>query len=952
MRLAALAALALLQARDVKSPLAPGEALREFRLEAGLRIEPVASEPEIESPVAMAFDEDGRLFVAEMTDYPTAGTGKPLGKIKLLEDRDGDGRYERSTVFADGLLMVNGVMPWKGGVYVTAAPHILYLKDTDGDGRADLREEAYEGFAVQNPQLRVSFPTLGIDNWIYVANGARGGKIRPVKGPGSPVDIGGQDFRFDPVRIRHEPVTGFGQFGLTFDAWGRRFTCTNRNHVIPIVMPNRYAARNPFLAPPAARTDNQGAGGAARVYPISRNKTLAASHAGHFTASCGVHVYGGDLLPEAFRGAVFTCEPTGNLVHQEILAPNGASFDHRPAREGVEFLASADNWFRPVSLAGGPDGALYVVDFYRAEVEHPEWVPKDLHYRYDWTARKDMGRIWRIVPEKRPPARRPAALSKLPARELADLLSSPNGWTRMTAHRLLLERQDRDAWAPLRQAAASADPHARVHAAWLLEGHGALDLDLVLRLLQDPHPRVRENAAKLSERWASASRPVQERLGALADDPDGQVRFHAALVLGAWDDDAVLEPLAKIALSAPDDRWTRLAVASAVPARGGALLGLLLGRTDHAALVRELSALVGARRDPAEVTGVLSGLVSLDARRQTAVLNGLAEGMARRGAQLGTFLKSADPKGREAAEGLLAGAAALAADASRPPADRQDAIRLLVHVSWEAAAGPLEKLLGEGQPQEIRIAAVQALSAHQRPEVAPLLMKSWKTYLPALRREVLEAMSRQPERIDFLLREIEGEKLSGGELGPALIRQLSSHANPRIRERAKKLLGAPEERQLVIDRYKPALAAAGDARRGREVFQKNCASCHRVAGVGTNIGPDVSDTLSKSKEQLLTDVLDPSRAIDNNYVNYVVKTKSGAIFSGFIAVQTASSLTLRRGENQEDVVLRADIEEMRSSGVSVMPEGQEKNIPVEQMADLLAFLKSWRDLEPAPPERR
>ncbi len=944
MRLAALAALALLQARDVKSPLAPDEAVKEFRLEAGLRIELVASEPQIESPVAMAFDEDGRLFVAEMTDYPNAGPGKPLGKIKLLEDRDGNGRYERSTVFADGLLMVNGVMPWKGGVYVTAAPHVLWLKDTDGDGRADLREEVFEGFAVQNPQLRVSFPTLGIDNWIYVANGARGGKVRPVRMPGPPVDIGGQDFRFDPIRVRHEPVTGFGQFGLTFDAWGRRFTCTNRNHVIPIVMPNRYYGRNPFLAPPSARTDNQSAGGAARIFPVSKNKTLAASHAGHFTAACGVHVYAGDLLPEGHRGAVFTCEPTGNLVHQEILFPSGASFDHRPAKEGVEFLASPDNWFRPVSLAGGPDGALYVVDFYRAEVEHPEWVPKDLHYRYDWTARKDMGRIWRIVPEKRAPAGRPA-LSKLSTQELAGLLSSPNGWTRMTAHRLLLERQDRDAWAPLRQAAVSPDPHARVHAAWLLEGHGSLDLDLVVRLLLDAHPRVRENAARLAERWAAGSRPVQERLRALADDPDGHVRFHAALVLGAWDDDAVLEPLAKIALAAPDDRWTRMAVASAVPARAGALLRRLLARTDHAALVRELSALVGARRDPAEVTSVLAGLAPLDARRQTAVLNGLAEGMARRGAQLGTFLKSADPKGREAAEALLSNAAALAADPARPTGDRQDAIRLLVHVSWEAAAPALEKLLGEGHPQEVRIAAVQALSAHRRPEVADLLMKPWKTYLPALRREVLEAMSRQPDRIDRLLAAVEEGKLAGGELGPALIRQLTGHANPQIRDRAKKLLQAPEERQQVLDRYKPAVAAAGDAGRGHDVFQKNCASCHRVAGVGTNIGPDVSDTLSKSKEQLLTDVLDPSRAIDNNYVNYVVRTKSGAIFSGFIAVQTASSLTLRRGENQEDVVLRADIEEMRSSGVSVMPEGVEKNVTVEQMADLLAFLKSWRDLE-------
>ena len=939
---------------EVKSPLTPEEALKEFRIDAGLKIELAASEPQIQSPVAMAFDESGRLYVAEMIDYPTFEPEKgPQGKIKLLEDKDGDGRYETATLFADGLLMVNGVAPWKGGVVVTCAPHILYLKDTDGDGRADLREPWYEGFAVQNPQLRVSFPTFGMDNWMYVANGQRGGKIRHAQRPASAaVDIGGMDFRFDPVHVRHEPVSGFGQFGLTFDDWGRRFVCTNRNHLIHLVIPNRYFARNTFLPPPTARSDNQGAGGAARVYPISRNKTLAASHAGHFTAACGVRIYRGDLLPEAYRGAAFTCEPTGNLVHQEVLTPAGATFTFKPPREGVEFLASADEWFRPVCMGDGPDGALYVVDMYRAEVEHPDWVPPDLKYRYDWKARKDLGRIWRIVPEKTAPRRSAPPPGTLSTSELVTQLENRNAWTRMTAHRLLFERQDRDAWAPLRQAAVSANPLARLHAAWLLEGHRALDVDLVLRLLLDSHPRVRENAVRLGEPWASWYRPVQERLLALADDADAQVRFQVALALGEWDAEAILDPLARIALAAADDRWTRLAVASSVPARAGTLLERLVARTDHASLLRELAGLVGAKQDPADVGRVLRAVAERDGRRQAAVLNGLADGMARRGTSLGAFLKGLpDPKPREIAEALFSGAAAAAADAARATADRQDAVRLLVHVPWEKARPVLERLLADDPVQEIRLAAVGALSAHKDPQVAPILMKSWKTYLPAIRREVLEGMARQPDRVEFLLGEIEAGRLGGGELGPTLIRQFLNHGVPATRERTKKLLGSSiEDRAKVIERYQPALKMAGDVKRGREVFQKHCASCHRVAGVGANIGPDISDTVFKPVQQMLTDILDPSRAIDNNYVNYVVRTKSGNVLNGFIAAQTAASLTLRRGENQEDTVLRQDIEEMRSTDVSVMPGNVEQGITVEQMGDLLAFLRGWRDMP--EPERR
>src|SRR5262245_51472460 len=306
--------------REIRSPLTPQQALAEFRPAPGLRVELVACEPQIESPVHMAFDEDGRLWVVEMRDYPNGPPPgqPPEGRIRILEDRDGDGFYEHSTVFADGLLFANGLMHWKGGVVVTAGPHIVYLKDTDGDGKADKREVLYEGFAAENPQLRVSHPVLGLDGWVYVANGLRGGQIRPAgKRDAKPISLAGMDFRFNLLDGRHEAISGMGQYGNCFDDWGRRFVCDNRQHLRPVGLENRYLQRNPFLVVGEPVQDvsvlEEGplqSGG--KIYPISRNWTTSNLHAGRFTAACGVHIYGGDLLPEKYRGSAFTCDPTGN----------------------------------------------------------------------------------------------------------------------------------------------------------------------------------------------------------------------------------------------------------------------------------------------------------------------------------------------------------------------------------------------------------------------------------------------------------------------------------------------------------------------------------------------------------------------------------------------------------------------------------------------------------------
>jgi putative heme-binding domain-containing protein len=367
--------------------------------------------------------------------------------------------------------------------------------------------------------------------------------------------------------------------------------------------------------------------------------------------------------------------------------------------------------------------------------------------------------------------------------------------------------------------------------------------------------------------------------------------------------------------------------------------------------LQELAGLVGGRRDPAEVTAVLAALTSLPGadtvRWQLAGLTGLADGMGRRGTQLAVFLASL-PQAQKSlvqqATALLTQAAAVATDRTRARPERLAAVGLLAHAPWPSAGPTLLHLVTAEADPELRLASVRALAAQPAPEVAPFLLEAWRSYTPAMRREVTEALLRQPDRILAFLDAVQAGAIKPNDLDPQRTRQLINHSRPEISRRARDLLqaGLPADRKQALQRYRAALTLKGNPARGQAVFQKNCATCHRVAGVGVQVGPDISDTLGKTPEAILNDILDPNAAIDSNYLNYTVTTQSGKLLTGIIAAETGSSITLRRAENQTDVVLRQDIESIQSTGISLMPEGLEKTITIEEMADLLTFLKNWR----------
>lgn len=950
------------------SPLSPEDSLKHFKLLDGLRIELVASEPQVIDPVAIRFDENGRMWVVEMRDYPhgPAEGEEPRSVIKTLEDRDGDGVFEHVQVFADKLLFVTGVQPWRGGVIVTMAGEVAYMKDTDGDGRADVRETWYTGFAQENSQLRANHPQFGLDNHIYISNGLRGGSVVDARKTDSKVvALNGKDFRFDPGSFDFEALTGTGQFGLTFDDFGNRFVCTNRNPLIHIVLEERYIARNPSYAPPAAVHDVAAAGADSRVFPISRAWTTSNLHAGQFTAACGCLIYRGNAMPERFYGNGFTCDPTGNLVHRELVGASGATFSSRPDREGVEFLASPDEWFRPVNLSHGPDGALYVVDMYRAVIEHPQFMPDELKQRPDLGLGTDRGRIYRITAQTKPDQYRWPKLGTAASSSLPRLLEHPNSWQRETAARLLYERQDQSAAEALNRLLTSGNiPAARVHALWALRGLGALGDEQIQLGLRDEDPSVRAQAIVLASDRMTDSPSFRKAITALASDDFPQVRFQSALALAPVEDADEVAALRNIVLADPRDVWSRRAVAIASGQRSLELLegiisqlpwGGRAAKPDEIDLIREFVTLATASTAENSESRVLAAILDLpsneeaDRLRQIA-LQAFAEALPRRRTSLAAVLKNTvEPKRLEAVNAIFARAASIAQDAAQDPGDRVEAVKL-----WASDADSRDALVAMAltEPvQAVRVQAITQLSRFADPLPWTELLAKFAGHSPTIRRAVIDAALANETRTTMLLDAIEAGNIKVAELEPAQVNRLVKHRNTQLSARAGELLAAaiPEDRKKVLADYQVVLKMEADPKRGEPIFKKNCATCHRVGDIGVNVAPDISDSRTKQPEQILTDVLQPNRAIDNNYISYSVITVDGQSLTGIIASDTATSITLRQPEGKSVTLLRSEIEEMRSNGISLMPEGLEKNIPPQDMADLIAFIKNWRYLDGRTP---
>ncbi len=958
-------------------PKSPEQSRKLITVRPGYRVELAAAEPLVQDPIALAWGPDGKLWVVEMGDYPlgTDGKGKPGGRVKFLEDTDGDGKYDKATVFLDNVPFPTGVLPWRKGVLVCAAPDIFYAEDTDGDGKADVKKVLFTGFVEGNQQHRLNGLVWGLDNWVYCANGDSGGVVKSLQ-TGQTVNIRGRDFRIRPDTGAIELTSGSAQYAKCRDDWGNWFGGNNSDPFWHVVLEDRYLKRNPHLAVPTAVHRPSATPGTAPVYPTSR--TVARFNdlwaANRFTSACGLCVYRDSLFEPGVARSIFVCEPVHNLVHREPLTPDGPTFASRRAddEQHSEFLASADNWFRPVQARIGPDGALWVADMYRHVIEHPQWIPPDWQKKLDLRAGHDMGRIYRVVRvglESSPLAPRAGSedrsrserttfprLDKLDTAGLVAALDSPNGWQRDMAQMMLVWKNDQAA-APLLEKLAreSEHPLARLHAYCTLDGMGALTAATIRKARRDEDPRVLRHLVRLSEGKFAQSPDLGPWVASLANAKDAALALQVACTLGEWDDPRAGTALGALARRHDTDQFILPAALSSLtarnfPAAAEAALGPGFDRPPSPRLVEALLTFAVARKDAATLARLLDAVSrpagGSFAPWQLETLAALLDALDRRKTSLAELAKSGGADLRAVLDRLAAAfdqARRTAADPKAAPRDRLTAVRLLGRGGGDPAADRklLAELLGPQSGPELQSAAVAAVARSPDPAAPGVLLGRWKGYGPAARSAVLAALLSRDAWVPAVLDAIEQKQLLPAEIDAAARQQLLTHSAAAVRERANKLLagGADPDRAKVIEAYRPALTKAGDAGKGKEVFTRVCSACHKVGDIGRGHGPDLAALSDKSADYLLTNILDPNRSVEARYVGYVAQTADGRTFTGFLTAETATSVTLVGPDGEPRTILRADLESLTSSGKSAMPEGVEKDVTVGQMADLLAFLR-------------
>jgi putative membrane-bound dehydrogenase-like protein len=632
--------------------------MKKLNVAPGFKVSLFASEPHVFDPVSLEFDEEGNAYVIEMPDYPyEVEPGKGHGRIRILKDTDSDGKIDQSIIFAENVTEATSMLPWKGGLIVTAAPNIIYLKDTNGDGKSDIREILFSGFFQNNSEAQVTSLKLGIDNWIYANNRGQSGKVVFSKTPDAkPVEVRGADFRFRLDRDVFELETGPGQFGQTINDWGHRFFTENSIHIQQAVIPWRYTHRHAFMPtskfnvtitdheeimfqeiPPAYWRSERSA---------RRNRVFKEANLNRiewvedrFSGASGGTIYNGDALPKEFYGNVFTTDVSGSLIHRDVLSQSDTNpvmlAKRTDSEKNREFIYSTDTWFRPVTFSVGPDGYLYILDYYRQHIETPVSIPDDLKAEMDFMAGSDMGRIYRLLPENVSYQGVKVELKKATGLQLVDYLSHKNGWYRSTAQRLLLERQDKTVVPAVKSLFSnSPDPRTRLHALYVLEGLNALNEEIVKQSLLDSESGVRENGIMLAERYSK----MVKLLIPMVNDPSKRVSFQAALSLGQFEGKNVIAALAEVITQYGQNDWFRSAVLSSEAGSSVEILNSLIkdktffikGESWKLSFIQDLSNIIGARYNKEQFSAYLKTL-STDllsaANVQQAALKGLKAGL-------------------------------------------------------------------------------------------------------------------------------------------------------------------------------------------------------------------------------------------------------------------------------------------------------------------------------------
>jgi putative membrane-bound dehydrogenase-like protein len=934
-------------------PVEPENAIATMEVVPGFRIEQVAAEPSVIDPVAMAFDENCRMFVVEMRDYSERDKER-LGRIRLLEDEDGDGIYEKSRVYAEDLSWPTAVTCYDGGIFVGNSPDILYMKDTNGDGKvvAGERKVVFTGFGRTNVQGLLNSFQWGLDNRIYGSASSTGGLITRPGTNDPPLDLHGRDFVFDPKTLKIEATTGGGQHGMTFDRWGDRFVCHNSDHLQAIVFEERYLARNPYQSIVSARRSIAVDGPQAPVFRASpveawriartdmRLKGLAPGPiegggraAGYFTSGSGITVYEGGLFDTGKDPWVFVADVGSNLVHRKRLIPDGITFRGERIDKDTEFVRSKDIWFRPVQMAIGPDGALYIADMYRETIEHPSSLPPELKKQLN-LATSDRGRIYRVVPEKYHYVK-PKPLIGQTTAELVHSLDDANIWRRMTALRLLYERPDPAAASLLADLFESSKrPETRIAALYALRTAGALTTNEVITALGDPHPRVRCHALILAESMMDSSPELLAKVISLTSDHEPVVQFQLALSLGESNSERATQALADIIFNDRNQRDVVDAALSSMGTRAGDVMKILLTNDKWLARPRAaqvLSAIVGQivrQRSEADVAVLVDALKSpstaLRGNGMLVLLKSLSKvpADALAGSE-NSELAELQQLRQSAATTLVSDARKSLEEDGGPVKQRVAAIESLAFDTFANSQPLLERLLSPQEPAAVHAAVFATCADFDDPGVADLVLSQWDLFAPDERLQATDLLLRRKAWAQALLRFLNDENVSIATLDAGHVARLENYPDTSISKLARSMRGQhiASDRQKVFDDYRAVALAGGDPAKGRAVFEKNCASCHKLGDVGNAIGPNLVSMISRGAESVLFNILAPNGEVDPRYLEYSIVTVDGQVLTGVIAGQTSTAVTIRSADNKLTTLLRVDIEEPRNTNKSLMPEG-------------------------------
>ncbi|MCO8125101.1 c-type cytochrome [Stieleria sp. TO1_6] len=953
--------------QTMSAPLdhSPDRTATHLQVRDGFTVRLAVAEPDVIDPVSAAWGIDGKLWVVEMPDYPHPRPDQTElhGRIRVLSDRDASGRFQQATTFASGLDFATGILPWRDGAIVTLAGQIVFLQDTDGDGKSDSQQVWFSGFTIDNEQLRANHPTLGPDGLVYVAGGLRGGQITAASdrfnARTKPISLQNRDFYFDPHGGDWGTVSGKSQHGLTIDDFNRRIGCSNRNPAIESTIAADVIDRDPYLTATDGIADVGRSGFESHVVPISNAWTTSNLHAGQFSAACGVSAPGWNASKDSEW--LLVCEPTGSLVQRQSLRLDGGSWHSEREHQPSEWLACADDWFRPVDLVPDFSSAVLVVDMSRAVIEHPHWAPPELKNRPDTWDGNDQGRIWQVyandaVPQTHPVDDDDAALAAITSTDpLLRLLASAYWYSNYTPDSLPADSVMESLTMQLDQTQLPSGGRARI--AWLLNRWDRLSETQRTRLTSDDDPRLRSLAVGLR----------------MDNRPDGAPRFQVRQLTTALSDPAVLvrqSALQGIALSVDQSILDDALVQ--------ALLTVARRDKDHPLVRKLLMSIPGSCAGDLLMAGLTGSPGMPWEVMEGWMLRAAAEYPDRSGARLADWIEQADLDGQAndaalAMQLVTAWRKGAGTKNHSEPWDAQrmraalnrfsviDQVALLIAtddhyatptrmnaLDWCRALDPLpaglRALVEPDSPPALRAAAYRMLLQQDTQWAQQYVLEQANATTPSDRAAIVSAVKQQLPLAVWLLTKIDKNELPRTFVDPAAMDWFRNHSDSKLAALGKQTFAPPGDVADALQKYTPALQQieTADVVRGKALFAQHCASCHRIESVGQVVGPDISDSRTKTPESLLAAILDPSAAIDASFVTYIVLTIDGETITGLLAGESSDAITLQLPGGETRRIERDEIEIFRPSDISLMPSGLQRVMDVSQMRDLIGYLKRWR----------